>query len=84
MFYEHPNGKPKGTGLLELIKHPCVMKVNCVCENVYMNIDMARETNARMMHRFNCKHFHYENCMKKSGWYGSFHILMECEASAEE
>lgn len=32
-----------------------------------------------MMHRFNCKHFHYENCMKKSGWYGSFHILMGCD-----
>ena len=40
---------------------------------------MARETNARMMHRFNCKHSHYENCMKKSGWYGSFHILMGCD-----
>lgn len=45
---------------------------------------MARETKARMMHRFNCKHFHYESCTKRSGFYGSCHILMGCDANAGE
>lgn len=40
---------------------------------------MARETKERMMHRFNCKHFHYESCTKRSGFYGSCHILMGCD-----
>ena len=33
--YEYPNGKPKRTGLLEFIEHPCEITANCFCENVY-------------------------------------------------
>ena len=40
LSYEYPNGKPKGTGLLEMIEHPCLMTVNCFCENVYMNMNI--------------------------------------------
>lgn len=40
---------------------------------------METETQERMIHRYKCKHFFYENCRKKSGYYGDMHLLMECD-----
>ena len=34
-----------------------------------------------MAYRYKCKHFSYENCMKKSGYYGSIHFLMGCDGN---
>lgn len=40
---------------------------------------MKKETIERTSYRHNCKYFSYENCMKKSGWYGGMHLLMGCD-----
>lgn len=32
-----------------------------------------------MIHRYKCKHFFYESCRKKSGYYGGMHLLMGCD-----
>lgn len=40
---------------------------------------METETQERMIHRYKCKHFFYENCRKKSGYYGGMHLLMGCD-----
>lgn len=42
-------------------------------------MDMETETQERMIHRYKCKHFFYENCRKKSGYYGGMHLLMGCD-----
>ena len=42
---------------------------------------MARETKERMAYRCKCKHFAYEECMKKSGYYGGMHFLMGCDGN---
>ena len=39
------------------------------------------ETHERAVYRWGCKHFSYENCMKRSGWYGGLHILMGCNGN---
>lgn len=38
-----------------------------------------KETHERAVYRWRCKHFSYESCMKRSGWYGGLHILMGCD-----
>lgn len=40
---------------------------------------METETQERMVYRCKCKYFSYENCLKKSGWYGGMHILWGCD-----
>ena len=42
-------------------------------------MEMEMETQERMVYRYKCKHFSYENCMKKSGYYGGIHLLMGCD-----
>ena len=32
-----------------------------------------------MVYRYKCKHFFYESCRKKSGYYGGMHLLMGCD-----
>lgn len=39
------------------------------------------ETHERAVYRWRCKHFSYESCMKRSGWYGGMHILMGCDGN---
>ena len=39
------------------------------------------ETHERAVYRCRCKHFSYESCMKRSGWYGGLHILMGCDGN---
>nr|DAG46485.1 MAG TPA: hypothetical protein [Caudoviricetes sp.] len=47
--------------------------------NNNIEIFMEKETIERTLYRHNCKYFSYENCMKKSGWYGGMHLLMGCD-----
>ena len=42
---------------------------------------IMEETHERAVYRWRCKHFSYENCMKRSGWYGGLHILMGCDGN---
>ena len=45
------------------------------------NGKIMEEPHERAVYRWRCKHFSYESCMKRSGWYGGLHIHMGCDGN---